>query len=146
MDQIWWRWRPGSVLLSLPPRCVFVVPIGKAKGAPLASEGLRGSFVKEGRFLLVVSVSDGRVTLKEPSLGLSTSFRTGEVTDSSTVIPEGSPSLSGEPDCIDYTGSAERREEGMPLSVSPGPWELRTGGDQGAGLPLTLSLNHPVVS
>ena len=86
----------------------------------MASEGLRGSFVKEDRFLLLVSVSDGRVTLQEPSLGLSTSFRTGEVTDNSRVVPEGSPSLSREPSCIDYAGSAERREEGVLLSVGPG--------------------------
>ena len=86
----------------------------------MASEGLRGSFVKEDRFLLLVSVSDGRVTLQEPSLGLSTSFRTGKVTDNSRVVPKGSPSLSREPSCIDYAGSAERREEGVLLSVGPG--------------------------
>lgn len=100
----------------------------------MAREGLRGSFVKEDRFLLLVSVSDGRVTLQEPSLGLLTSFRTGEVTDNSRVIPEGSPSLSGELGCIDYAGSAERREEGVLLSVSPGHWELRTGRGRGRAI------------
>lgn len=62
--------------------------------------------------------------------------------DNSRVIPEGSPCLSREPNCIDLTGSAERREEGMSLSVSPGPWELRTG----AGwLPLLCSWVHPLI-
>ena len=83
--------------------------------------------------------------LQKPSLGLSTSFRTGEVMDNSRVIPEGSPCLSREPNCIDLTGSAERREEGMSLSVSPGPWELRTGGGGRRGILLTLSLDHHIV-
>lgn len=65
--------------------------------------------------------------------------------DNSRVIPEGSPCLSREPNCIDLTGSAERREEGMSLSVSPGPWELRTGGGGRRGILLTLSLDHHIV-
>lgn len=112
----------------------------------MTSEGLRGSFMKENRSLLVVSMSNGRGELQKPSLGLSTSFRTGEVTDNSRVIPEGSPFLSREADYIDLAGSAERREEGMSLSVSPGPWELRTGGDGRMGILLTLSLDHHIVS
>ena len=65
------------------------------------------------------------------------------MTDSSRVIPEGSPFLSREPNCIDLAGSAERREEGMSLSVSPGPWELRTGGGPNDPGDPTWSLKHP---
>lgn len=146
MEPAQWHRHPVSMPSVLPAACVFVAPIGKAKGAPLTSEGLRGSFMKENRSLLVVSMSNGRGTLQKPSLGLSTSFGTGEVTDNSRVIPEGSPFLSREADCIDLAGSAERREEGMSLSVSPGPWELRTGGDGRRGILLTLSLDHHIVS
>lgn len=57
MEPIRCHRRPVSMPSVLPPTCVFVAPIGKAKGAPLTSEGLRGSFMKEERFPLVVSMS-----------------------------------------------------------------------------------------
>lgn len=69
MEPIRCHRHPVSMPSVLPPMCVFVASVRKAKGAPLTSERLRGSFMKEERFPLVVSMSMVGGSCRSQALG-----------------------------------------------------------------------------